>query len=71
MDCKYMSYLEKATSLLTFSKTDGVLPYIEWAVNHGFGVLDVNIPMNTPNLQVSMCTSVSHSFKSNLWQCTG
>lgn len=48
-------------TLLTFFKTDGVLPYIDWAVKNGFGVVDVNIPMNTPNLDVSLRTPVSHS----------
>ncbi|KAH7413432.1 hypothetical protein BKA64DRAFT_568107 [Cadophora sp. MPI-SDFR-AT-0126] len=24
--------------------TDGLNPYIEWAINHGFGVMDINIP---------------------------
>jgi len=61
MDCMFIQYLNKAISSLTLLKTDGVLPYIDWAIKNGFGVLDVNIPMNTPNLQVSAHTSLFYS----------
>ncbi|KAH6717606.1 hypothetical protein BKA61DRAFT_289348 [Leptodontidium sp. MPI-SDFR-AT-0119] len=26
--------------------TDGLLPYIDWAIKHGFGVMDINIPQH-------------------------
>ncbi|KAI9053957.1 hypothetical protein LZ554_002901 [Drepanopeziza brunnea f. sp. 'monogermtubi'] len=26
--------------------TEGILPYIDWAVNHGFGVIDINCPQH-------------------------
>lgn len=27
-------------------QTDGLLPYIDWAIKHGFGVMDINIPQH-------------------------
>jgi histone deacetylase 6 len=29
--------------------TDGILPYIDWAVANGYGVLDVNVPQHVSN----------------------
>lgn len=29
---------------LTLAQTDGLHPYIDWAIKHGFGVMDINIP---------------------------
>ncbi len=33
-------------------QTDGVMPYIDWAIAHGFGVMDVNMPMANLNAEV-------------------
>ena len=33
-------------------QTDGVMPYIDWAVGNGFGVMDINIPRYITRPQV-------------------
>jgi hypothetical protein len=30
------------------------MPYIDWAISHGFGVIDVNVPMFVAPLEVSL-----------------
>jgi hypothetical protein len=30
------------------------MPYIDWAVENGFGVIDVNVPVGTPRSAVSL-----------------
>ncbi|CZT10489.1 related to histone deacetylase A [Rhynchosporium graminicola] len=31
--------------------TDGLMPYIDWAIKHGFGVMDINIPQHISDVK--------------------
>lgn len=34
-------------------QADGMLPYIDWAIQNGFGVIDINIPNHSHQTEVS------------------
>lgn len=33
-------------------QNDGIMPYIDWAVNNGYAVIDVNMPMHIDDSDV-------------------
>ncbi len=43
--------------MLTACQNDGVLPYIDWAIEQGFGVIDINVPHynNQPEVHWLQC----------------
>lgn len=45
-------------------QNDGVMAYIDWAVNNGYAVIDVNMPMHIDDADV--CLPVSHICHANI-----
>lgn len=54
MDCKGEVQSSAGTPLTSRCKTDASKAYIDWAIKHDFGVIDVNIPKHITGIDVSI-----------------